>query len=464
MFNRLRLGAFVKVHRFDRWLRGRFTAVGRALLGTLVAVALFALNPRITQAWLLAIVLLTLLMVAMGQAAFFRPRVRLRRHLPACATVGHDVHYQLLIANQSRRTLPAVKVRERPPRLRVRDLLEGEDKGRLVLGIGRAGYPRFMRFIRLRDGFLSERGCCAELAPGRRMRVGLSLMPTRRGYLSLTRLCLERVDPLGIFRAWREHPLRNRLLVLPRRFPLRWQESSGHNKRLGSGRAQSSATGGNVEFARLREYRPGDSMRHIHWRASAHLQTPVVMEFHQQAPGRSALILDTFVADPLATDVFEEAVSVAASFCGDTGWCDGRLELLLLGEQSVHLGCGPSGGTQGNGIDAMLEALACVQPARSNTPELLANAARRELEGIEQCICVFLDYDSVRQELLRDLQLMEVNLLVLVVHADAHHQIRRPGLMAGRVQQLVAIAPGEAAQVLLELPFPQRYQAPASGG
>ena len=436
--------------------------MGRALLGTLVAVGLFALNPRITQAWLLAIVLLTLILVALAQAPFFRPRVRLRRQLPTCATVGRDVHYQVLIENHSQRTLSEFDVWERPPRLRVRDLLAGKDKGRRVLGLGSLGFPRFVRFMRLRDGFASDRSSCAELAPGRQRWVRLSLMPLRRGYLGLTRLCLERVDPLGIFRAWREQQLPNRLLVLPRRFPVRWQASYGRNKRPGSGRARSSATGGSNEFARLREYRPGDPMRHIHWRAWAHLETPVVMEFHQQAPGRSALILDTFVADSLDTDAFEEAVSVAASFCGDTGWCDGRLELLLLGEQSVHLESGPPGGAQGNGIDAMLEALACVQPGRSQTPETLANAARRELEGIEQCICVFLDYDSVRQALLHDLHLMAINLLVLVVHADAHQQIRRPGRMAGLARQLLAIAPGEAAQVLAELPMPDRHQSLAA--
>ncbi len=458
MFNRLQLGAFVKAYRFDQWLRGRFTALGRALLGTLVAVGLFAMNPRITQAWLLAIVLLAVILVALSQAPFFRPRVRMRRQLPAYATVGHDLQYQVLIENRSRRTLPEVMVRERPPRLRLRDLLEGRDEGRPALGSGRLSYPHFIRLVRFREGFTSARSTCAELAPGRRAQVGFSLMPVRRGYLNLTRLCLERVDPLGIFRAWREQQSANRLLVLPRRYPVRWRESSGRNRRLGSGRAQSSATGGNVEFARLREYRPGDPMRHIHWRAWAHLQTPVVMEFHQPAPGRSALILDTFVADPRATDVFEEAVSVAASFCADSGWCDGRLELLLLGDKSVRLDTGSPAGVQGNGIDAMLEALACVQPARADTPESLAGAARRELEGIEQCICVFLNYDSARQALLRDLQMMAINLLVLVVHGEAHQQIRQPGRMAGMARQLVAIAPGEAARVLMALPTPQSHQ------
>ncbi len=433
--------------------------MGRILLGSLVAVGLFALNPRITQAWLLAIVLLTLILVALCQAPLYRPQVRLRRLLATYATVGHRLHYQVLIENRSRRALPESGLREQPARFRARDLLQNKSDQDLSLLLNRQlSYQRFARLMCLRDGFQGERSSSVEIAPGRQTRVSLSLSPQRRGYLSLSRLCLERVDPLGIFRAWSEQGLTDRLLVLPRRYPLHWRDSSGRNKRSGSGRAQSSSTGGSVDFARLREYRHGDPMRHIHWRAWAHLGTPVVMEFHQQTPGRSALLLDTFTAGASELEAFEEAVSVAASFCGDSKWCDGRLELLLLGEQPVRLGSGPQGGGKGVGIDAMLEALACVQPAREYTPELLAKAARRELEGIEQCICVFLDYDAARQALLHDLQLNNISLLVLVVNADAHQRILQPGVMATMAPQLLGIVPGEAARVLAHLP-PARSRA-----
>lgn len=458
MFSNLRLGIFVKVLGLDRWVRGRFTPMGRVLLGSLVAVGLFALNPRISQAWLLAVVLLTLILIALGQAPWFRPKFRLRRQLPAYATVGRDLNYTVLIENCSRRVLPVCQIREQPARLRTRELRgSNAESGDWDVLHSALSYPQFVRSMRLRDGFRARRGNTVELAPGHQASLNLRLAPLRRGYVNLYRLCLERVDPLGIFRAWQQQRITDRLLVLPRRYRLRWRDRSGRNQRPGSGRAQSSSTGGSVDFARLREYRQGDPMRHIHWRAWAHLGTPVVMEFHQQTPGRSALIMDTFAVAPGDREAFEEAVSVAASFCGDSHWCDGRLELLLLGEQPVRLGYGPQSGDQSSGMDAMLEALACVQPAREYTPEMLVQAARRELEGIEQCICVFLDYGSAHQKLLRDLQLNGISTLVLVVHTDAHKRIRQTGPMATAPRQLLAVKPGEAAQVLGDLPVTRQH-------
>ncbi len=457
MISTIRLTIFMRVYRLDHWVRGRFTAMGRILLGTLIAVGLFALNPRITQAWLLAIVLLTIIVIAIAQAPLFRPQINLRRQLPAYATVGHDLHYHVLVENRSQRDLDGFQIREHIMRIRTRDLLKSKNSQSTWFRFHRThSYQQFVRLMGLMNGFRSQRSSYVQVRAGRQTRLSLSFSPLRRGYLNLSRLRAERVDPLGIFLAWYQHTKEDRLLVLPRRFPLRWRDNSGKNKRHGSGRAQSSSTGGSVDFARLREYRHGDPMRHIHWRAWAHLGTPVVMEFHQQTPGRSALIMDTFVEKDFASDIFEEAISVAASFCSDTQWCDGRLELLLLGEKPVHLGSGVSGSGQGSGIDAMLEALACAQPDTEHSPEQLIKAVRQELDGIEQCICVFMDYDSTRQALLRDLQLNAISLLVLVVHPDAHERIQQPGTMAALTPQLLAIGPGEAAQVLAELPSTQQ--------
>ncbi len=464
--SKIRVRLFVKVHRLDRWIKDRFTPMGRALLGSLVAVGLFSLNPRLTQAWLLAIVLLTVILVAVIQAPWFRPALRIRRQLPAYATVGHPLLYSITLENRSKWDLPSVQVLEKAPRLRFRDLLQSTaGPGGVAIFKFASGYPQFVRLIRLRDGFRAERSECDGLGEGDARRLSLRIAPLRRGYLQLSRLCLERIDPLGVFRAWYEIPGSDQVLVLPRRYPLLWRDDSGRNRRQGSGRAQSSATGGSVDFARLREYRQGDPIRHIHWRAWAHLGTPVVMEFHQQTPGRSALILDTFpcaITDAtVEASHFEEAVSVAASFCGDTHWCNGRLELLLLGEQTVHLGSGPQGSNLGFGVDAMLEALACVQPAPGQSPERLVHLARRELAGVEQCICVLCDFDESRQALLRDLQVQNISVLVLVVHAQAQARIDQAlmdqsGELKIMPQQVVAIVPGQAAQVLAQLPTVQR--------
>ena len=59
--------------RTERWFRMRFTPVGRLMLSTLIAVGLFALNPRATLAYQLALLVLAIVVGAMLWAPVFRP-------------------------------------------------------------------------------------------------------------------------------------------------------------------------------------------------------------------------------------------------------------------------------------------------------------------------------------------------------------------------------------------------------
>ena len=80
----------------------------------------------------------------------------------------------------------------------------------------------------------------------------------------------------------------------------------------------------------LRDYRPGDPPRHIHWRSWAKMGRPIVKEFEDEFFVRHALILDTFCEAPEA-DRFEESVSVAASFACSLQTQDSLLDLLFVG-------------------------------------------------------------------------------------------------------------------------------------
>jgi uncharacterized protein (DUF58 family) len=50
------------------------------------------------------------------------------------------------------------------------------------------------------------------------------------------------------------------------------------------------------EFLGVREYRPGDSMRHVHWPSTARTGTVMVREFEEERTRRIAIVVDT-VAD-----------------------------------------------------------------------------------------------------------------------------------------------------------------------
>ena len=71
-----------------------------------------------------------------------------------------------------------------------------------------------------------------------------------------------------------------------------------------------------LEVAGVREFRDGDSLRHVHWRSTARRGTLVVREFEHEAAEAVALLIDTRIepygADPSGL-AFEDLVRAAAS-------------------------------------------------------------------------------------------------------------------------------------------------------
>ncbi len=117
----------------------------------------------------------------------------------------------------------------------------------------------------------------------------------------------------------------------------------------------------------LRDYRPGDPLRHVHWRSWAKVGVPIVKEFHDEFFVRHALILDTF-QKTRRDDLFEEAVSIAASFVCEIQSRESLLDLMFAGTETY---CFTSGRGIG-GMDRMLEILASVSACTDRPFRLLA--------------------------------------------------------------------------------------------
>lgn len=72
-------------------------------------------------------------------------------------------------------------------------------------------------------------------------------------------------------------------------------------------------TSSDVSFHALRDYVPGDDLRHVHWKSTARTGTMMVRQFEETRRSHIAVSLSTSAADYLDPDDFELAVSVAAS-------------------------------------------------------------------------------------------------------------------------------------------------------
>jgi uncharacterized protein (DUF58 family) len=223
---------------------------------------------------------------------------------------------------------------------------------------------------------------------------------------------LARPDPLGLFRAFTTVPSPQTALILPKRYPLPPVALPGTMKYQAGGIALASNVGQSDEFVSLRDYRHGDPLRHIHWRSWAKAGKPVVREFEDEFFVRHALVLDTFSDHP-RTDVFEEAVSVAASFACSIRTQESLLDLLFVGPQSYCF-------TAGRGLarsDQMLEILASVQACRDHLFLELEELVLNHVKVVSGCICIFLSWDKERQRFVEKLLGLGVPVLVLVIVA-----------------------------------------------
>ncbi len=107
-----------------------------------------------------------------------------------------------------------------------------------------------------------------DLAANSQHWVNLHVPTSRRGYLPLPRITVATRFPLGLFRAWGYLHLDTACLVYPRPTDRRGLPS----ELLSAGEGSGDKGHGSDDFASLRPYHPGDSLRHIHWPAYAREQ------------------------------------------------------------------------------------------------------------------------------------------------------------------------------------------------
>jgi uncharacterized protein (DUF58 family) len=160
----------------------------------------------------------------------------------------------------------------------------------------------------------------------------------------------------------------------------------------------------------LREYRPGGPLKCIHWRSSARVGRAVVREHQDEFFVRHGLILDTFV--PLAAeDLFEEAISVAASFAAGVRGQDSLLDLMLVGPDAYVFTAGRGVGQ----LERMLEVLADVRPCVDRPFAALHRLVVERHQSLSGVVCILLAWDDPRRALVQHLRALGLPALTLLI-------------------------------------------------
>jgi uncharacterized protein (DUF58 family) len=397
---------------FRRRLMRRLTPAGRLALGALVAAGVMGFDTASSMTFMAFAFLAGLFLVAAAASLLFRARVEAGRRLPRLATAGERLPYTVWVRTLDGKARGGLGVAEelpdpRPSFAEFRALRSLPDETRAERF---TGYGRWLELIARKRIAGGESRALPDLLPGRDCELEMELTPARRGILRLDALTVARPDPLGLINSLSRRAATQSVLVLPKRYPVPNLTLPGSRRYQKGGVSLSSRVGDSLEFRGLRDYRPGDPPRRIHWRSWAKTGTPVVKDYEDEYFVRHALVLDTF-AGPEDAAALEEAVSVAASFACTLLTQESLLDMLFVGDKTYRVTAGRGLG----GPETLLEVLACVEPCTEKPFSELSRSATARGESLSGCVCVLLGFDDARRELVRGLRALGVPTTVAVV-------------------------------------------------
>ena len=312
------------------------------LLGAIVAVVV-AYSAGYREALYVASFAATLLGASILVAVLRRPRLALvRRFGPPIATVGSPV---------------AVEIDARNTGWTLSGAADGSDE----LAWSGSGGPRVP----------------IPAIPSRRaVRLRYTIRAPHRGIFPVGPLVVDYEDPFGLLRTTLRVGARDSLVVAP---PLARLPSTGGALTRAEGESaviQRRATGSFDDLI-TREYRPGDALRRVHWKASARRGTLMVRQEEPRSHPEVRLVLDTRRAayddvdfgpmlGPSDSESFEWAIRMVGSMAAHLS--DQGFRVTILETAGSQVQAPVEGATDAARDGAFLESLASTQLLNSREP------------------------------------------------------------------------------------------------
>ena len=433
-----KLAFFRLAYRASRWLRERLTATGLVLGALTVLAGTFGLDTQANLAHMLFSIGTCFLVVDALGVTVLRlraPRLEARRHLPNFVTVGESAKYRVEIRNPGPKPARTCELAEElgqpwPSADALAGFREAVATNRFDR---RVGYPAFVDMLSRLRGVEIGRASVPRLLPGQRTVVDLAVAPIARGLANFPRLSVVLTGPLGLVET--RVPVavgKGKLPVLPARAPVELPPVATHRLLQPGGIALAQHVGDSEEFRSLRDYRPGDPLRSIHWRSFARMGKPIIREFQEEFFSRHALVLDTSAPYPFAP-AFEKAVSMAAWLIACPRDAESLLDLVFVADRVHRLTAGRSLGNN----DVLLRVLATLVPTSADSIGPLLTTLERHADQVASIIAIFLCWDDVRRKAVQRLLARGIRPTVLVVETRSNSADADDAAFTGILRRIV---------------------------
>ncbi|MFM7056764.1 MAG: DUF58 domain-containing protein [Planctomycetota bacterium] len=256
-----------------------------------------------------------------------------------------------------------------------------------------------VRDLVLGDGVRAEpRVIFVRIAPEGTRSAGYQLSLPRRGLYRFGPLRLSSRFPLGIGERGQSIEQPAELFVYPaigRLLPA-WQQRDRCQQET---HASSTPRYGLLddEFHSIREYRPGDNRRAVHWRSSARHTSLMVREHQQNRQTELVLLLDLCSSAAATAEDLEFAISFAATLCVEQAQRStaGQHRLLIAGQELQDVDVQGAGAFR----EAALRSLATCVPGPAPPLRELLQAVTRSQTTSRQLILITPRPETAREAL-----------------------------------------------------------------
>lgn len=169
------------------------------------------------------------------------------------------------------------------------------------------------------------------LGPGSEVEQRIAIPTSKRGLIPVGPASLTKSSPIGIVSSEMTWGKAHRVYVYPRTITLP-STQVGLMRDL-EGISSRRIVTDDLSFHAIRDYVPGDSRRHIHWKSTAKTGALMVRQYDQTVRSELMVVLDNNMESYLDDEEFELAVSAASSFALQ-GLTEGRDLSVISGPRN----------------------------------------------------------------------------------------------------------------------------------
>lgn len=174
-----------------------------------------------------------------------------------------------------------------------------------------------------------------ELRRGESVEFAYTVVPQVKGEYAIGPVLLRAREPLGLQYQEATVQTEARIVVAPRMEDVRKVRITPRRVRALLGQIRSRQTGIGLEFFSLRDYAPGDEIRHVNWKATARRDKLLTNEYEAERSGDAIIILDARAESevgPVARSTTEVGVSATVSLAAKILETRNRVGLVVQRE------------------------------------------------------------------------------------------------------------------------------------